>query len=81
MILEALDDHGRPVVLKLSRVLVRDEATRTPLLVAAEFAERGVMAATAADPDFVKLLQILRINDSVLVTQLGRNDICIPEIR
>lgn len=80
LILEALDEHGRPVIVRASRVVVREAVTNTPIAVAATFGEQSVMAASAVDPEFQKLLRALRVNDTVLVTTLGPKDIVVPQI-
>lgn len=78
---EMIDEHGRPVVVQCSRVVVRESETNTPVLVGAEIAQRGIMAASAVDPDFQQLLQILRIHDTILVTSMSAPPPLSPSIK
>lgn len=67
---EIIDEHGKPLVIPCSRVVIRDHATATPLAVAMTFAERGVQLSKVGDADFQQVLQSLRISDTVLLTKL-----------
>lgn len=80
MILEILDDNGHPIRIPASRVVIREAATLTPVVVAADFAERGILAATAADADFQKMLKVTGVSDSVLVTKLDKDQLFQPKI-
>jgi hypothetical protein len=78
---EILDEHGHPLVIPCSRVVVREHETGTPVMVAAAFAQRGIMLSKATDPDFQKMLGVLHVRDTVLVTKLDASKLAIPEIR
>jgi len=80
MILEYLDDHGRPVKVIASRIVIRDAVHNTPVLVAADFA-RAIMAAKAGDADFDKLLQVVGVTQTVFTTQMTQDDLILPGIR
>lgn len=80
MILEYLDDHGRPVKVVASRIIVREASTQTPVMVAADFA-RAILVSKAGDPDFDKMLQVVGVNQTVLVTQMSKDDLILPGIR
>lgn len=65
--LDILDADGRPLVLQATRVVVRDAATQTPIAFAVTIGPQQHIAAAAADPDFARMLQGLRIDDTVIV--------------
>lgn len=80
MILEILDDSGHPIRLVASRIVIREATTMTPVVVAADFAERGILAAKADDADFQKMLKVTGVNESVLVTTLDKDQLFQPKI-
>jgi len=58
--------RGRPLVLAVNQVIVRQD-NGTPILVAAEFgAEKAQAAAKVGDADFQHLLRALGINETVV---------------
>jgi hypothetical protein len=81
VILEILDDHGRPLRIVASRVVIREATTQTPVAVAADFADRGIMAGVAGDADFEVLLRVTGVQDSVLVTHMTPEQLRVPGIR
>lgn len=80
MILEYLDDRGRPVKVAASRIVIRDAVMQTPVMVAVDFA-RAIMCSKAGDPDFQKLLQVVGVDQTVLVTQMTQDDLILPGIQ
>ncbi len=80
MILELLDNHGAPHRLEASRVVIRDQRTGTLLGLAMEVAPGQYLAgsmpvlplvATASEQAaFQKLLDLMRIRETVLVTSM-----------
>lgn len=81
MIVEILDDRGHPLRIPASRVVVRDSNTNTPIAVAVEFTTQGYIVATANDKDFQKTLRSIGVLESILVTEVSKNDISLPSVR
>ena len=81
MIVEILDDHGRPHRLAASRVLVRDTKTLTPVAVMMEFVKGGLIGGTAADKDFQSVLTMTGIDETVITTELPPAGLQPPSIQ
>lgn len=67
MILEVLDQHGRPQQLRARRVLVLADDGVTPLAVALEYMPGSVFASHAGESNFQQVLAALGTNRTVHV--------------
>ena len=67
---ELLDDKGRPVKMKATRVVIYDVATGNPLSLVVEFHEGAYYTSHVDDEDFNSLLESLGVNKTVLVDEI-----------
>lgn len=91
MILELITSDGQPLRLSVSRLVIRDQATATILGVALEVAPGQYLAgalpvlplvATASEQAaFRKLLDVMKIRETTIVTELSPGQLEMPTIQ
>ena len=67
---ELLDENGKPLKVKTTRVVVYDEATGNPLSLIVEFHPGAYYTSQVGDKDFNSLLESLGVNKTVLVDEV-----------
>ena len=80
LLLEYVDDKGNPVRVRAGRILVRCGLTNTPIMFGTAIASGHNLMSHALDADFLTVLQHYRVNDTFVVTELGRAELPPPKI-
>ena len=78
LVLEYIDEHGKPVRVRAGRLLVRDGKTNTPLMFGSAISAGQNLVVHALDAEFQTVLREYRIAETVLVTGIGQNDLPTP---